>query len=369
MHTNLTFLKKLRLAPILLVSFWATTATAQVDTAAVEEDYSKYDNLQVSDGKAVKRYCTQKVFGQSPARLISIGYDVMGGFTGKFDVDKEGNAVETEKVSLSNGLRLEANFPVVSKNSIIWNVGAGYNDHKYNFADKGEGLTTALPKTLGANALRNLSVSTTLFKPLDEKNFILAQALAEYAGDWSFDGLMPASGTKLSGIALYGRKPSDRKMWGVGVTRTYRAGEVNYLPVVLFNYSAPSLKWGVEILAPARADFRYSFTAQNILRAGVELEGTSFRLNNKDGAYTNTALSNIELRRSELKLRGIWDVSIKGFYWLSVSAGYRTFYRFNTDSGTEVYRGFGLVNKASYLAENKLSGSPFVSVSINLVSP
>lgn len=368
MYTNLTFLKKTRLVLLLVASFWAAIATAQVDTATVEEDYSKYDNLQVLDGTAVKRYCTQKVFGQSPARLISIGYDVMGGMSGNFEVDKNGSVAETEKISLSNGLRLEANFPVISKNSVIWNLGAGYNDHKYSFADNSENLLTPLPKTLATNTLRNFSVNTTLFKPLNEKNFILAQAQAEYAGDWSFDAMMPASGTKISATALYGRKVSDRKMWGIGFTRTYRAGEINYLPVVLFNYSAPSLKWGVEILAPARADYRYNFTAQNMLRLGVELEGTSYRLNNKNHAYSHS-LSDIELRRSEIKFRGIWDVSVKGFYWLSVSAGYRTFYRFNTDSGSEVFRGFGLVNKASYLAENKLSGSPFVSISINLVSP
>jgi hypothetical protein len=116
-----------------------------------------------------------------------------------------------------------------------------------------------------------------------------------------------------------------------------------------------------------------------MLRFGVELEGTSYRLNDRNNYYGtkddhtghtgHVELNNLELRRSEIKFRVIWDRPIKDFYWFSLAAGYRTFYRYNTDSGSEVFRGFGLVNKASYLEVNKLGGAPFVTAIINLVSP
>ena len=363
-------------AGCLSVLLCMNAAQAQVDTTAAEEDFSKYDNLKVVDENSVQRFCTQKVFGQSPARLITIGYEVHGGFKGDFALADQGKgaAAETQNIRSSQGLRVEANFPVISRNSLIWNIGGGYIDHSYNFANKTEDIAQPLARTLSSRTLRNFYATTTLFKPLNEKSYVLAQVQGEYAGDWQFNELMPINATKVSATVLYGQKPNERKMWGVGLTRTFRAGEVNYLPVVMFNYSAPSLKWGVEILAPARADFRYNFTAQNMIRLGVELEGTSYRLSDKAGYYTNTLAnnttpSNIELRRSEIKVRAIWDRPIKDFYWLSLTAGYRTFYRYNTDSGEEVFRGFGLVNKAPYLEVNKLGGAPFITAIINLVSP
>ncbi|MFN0204296.1 MAG: hypothetical protein ACKVTZ_22450, partial [Bacteroidia bacterium] len=42
---------------------------AQTDSTEVEEDYSKYENMAVQEG-STQTYCTQKVFGQTPSRLL-----------------------------------------------------------------------------------------------------------------------------------------------------------------------------------------------------------------------------------------------------------------------------------------------------------
>lgn len=348
---------------------------AQVDSLDVEdeeEDFNQYANMSISDGTTNKAYCSSKILAQTPNRLIAIGYDVFGPFKMSSDL---GDSLQDHAALMSHGMRLEANFPVISTNKMIFSLGGSYTEQNYVWkAESGNPEPNAIYQTLKNGSIRNLGIVGTLFKPLDEKNFILAQVLGEYAGDWNFLRWQNPAFIKLSATAIYGRKPNDRKMWGVGLTRTYRAGEVNYLPVFMFNYTAPTEKWGLEMLLPARADFRYNISKRNIIRAGLELEGTSYRLNDRDGFFASNsqfdgkAIDKLELRRSDIRLRAIWDFPMKNFYWLSLSAGYRLVYRYNIDQG-EIYRGFGLVSDAPYLMENSISGAVFISVVATFVSP
>ncbi len=365
----------------LLAAFFVVSSSAvyaQTDTTQVEEDYSKYETAQVLGDGSVKRYATQKVFGQTPARLISIGYEYQLPFALRVNTPQPATATDnsiSDRVTAASGLRVEANFPIISRNNIIWNLGGGYADMNYSTqsAASPQVARSTFANALSSNGLRNFYATTTLFKPFDEKNLLIVQALAEYAGDWRPNSMMPLSATKISATAVYGRKIHDRFMWGVGATRTFRAGQINYLPVVLLNYTSRTQKWGIEMLAPARADFRYNFTSRNMLRLGVELEGTSYRLHNGADNFKadgNTVSKFLELRRSEIKFRAIWDAPIKDFYWFSLQAGYRTFYNFSLDDGDpSPARSLFSSSNALYFQRNLPGGGPFVSLIFNLVSP
>jgi len=364
-----------------LLLFVPFLSIAQVDSLDVEEeeDFEQYANLSIKDGSKNKAYCSSKILAQTPNRLIGIGYEVFGPFKlSTLDLkDSLGNTIGTQdnKAIMSHGIRLEANFPVVSTNKVIFSLGGAYSEQNYVFNKEVESaVANPMFQTLKNGSIRNLSIVGTLFKPFDEKNFLLTQVLGEYAGDWNFIRWQNPAFIKVSATAIYGRKTNERKMWGLGLTRTYRAGEVNYLPVFLFNYTAPSEKWGLEMLLPARADFRYNISKRNIIKVGLELEGTSYRLNDRNSYFADNALfqgkatNKLELRRSDIRLRAIWDFPVKNFYWLSLSAGYRLVYRYNVDQG-EIYRGFGLVSDAPYQLENSISGAVFISVNACLVSP
>jgi hypothetical protein len=364
--------KKKLLLCLTFLPLFLYAQTDSLNTEEEEEDFEQYANLSIKDGSKNKAYCSSKILAQTPNRLISVGYDVFGPFKMTSNL---GDSSFSHDAALSHGLRLEANFPIVSTNKLIFSLGGSYTEQHYVWKRVYNNLeNNPTFQTLSNGSIRNLSMVGTLFKPFDEKNFLLVQALGEYAGDWNFLKWQNPLFIKLSATAIYGRKTNDRKMWGVGLTRTYRAGEVNYLPVFLFNYTAPSEKWGLEMLLPARADFRYNISKRNIIRAGLELEGTSYRLNDRNNYFANNpqfqgkAIDKLELRRSDIRIRAIWDFPIKNFYWLSISAGYRLVYRYNIDQG-EIYRGFGLVSDAPYLMENNISGTAFISVIANLVSP
>jgi hypothetical protein len=340
-------------------------AIAQVDEE--EEDYSQYDNLDFTDGGA-KRFCSSKIKGLSPAKLISLGYDVQGPFT--ITAGEYGTyASEERSVDLVHGLRFFANIPIISRNNIIIQGGVNHASSRFEYAEVQLGvLPHPLHRALETGGLQTTGINTTVFKPLNEKAFVLFQASADVNGNYGFNTIQSPRTALFSAAALWGKRPSDNKQWAVGLSRTYRAGELNYIPVVLFNWTSISGKWGTEMLLPARGHVRYSFSPRSMLFAGWELEGQSYQLNNTP--YDTWLSDGTELRRSELRFRLIYERSIYNFIWISAQAGYRVNYLFNVDDladGTDFFRGF--FGDQPFAMENQMGNPLYFNISLNLVSP
>jgi hypothetical protein len=346
---------------------------AQPDTipASDEEDYSQYDDLGFADDKA-RRFCSQKILDQSPARFISIMWDAQGAYDlrfsprGRWAEDAEPPTAEQGRATYTGGLRMQANIPVVSRNSIIWQVGATYWDTRYAIDDRVETIESAgLMHQLADRGLRTTGLNTTLFKPLTETQFLIVQASADLSGDYFLDDPQGLQYLRGSVAALWGRRPHDRLQWGVGLSRTYRVGSVNFIPVLMYNYTAANRKWGTEVLLPARALYRRTFSARSLLLTGYELEGQSYR-----SQALSTNENSFEVRRGELRLRAEYQRQLKGFVWLSVQAGYRHDWSFNADElpgGNEFFRGF--FGDQPFAMLNSLGGAPYAQVGIHLVSP
>ncbi len=354
--------------------------TAQTDTAigpksTEEEDFSMYDEVGFAD-QGAKRYCSPKIEGLSPAKLVSLGFDIQGPY--KMTLDTFNNNInqgspENSGSATTSGMRFACNIPVVSKTSLVWQLGANYWESGYSF-NNNDVITkpvvyveNPMLQSLRNNGLRTLGINTTIFKPLNDKNFLLFQGSSDLSGDYDWN-LMPTKYLKYSAALIYGKRPSERKQWGFGLSRTYRAGELNYIPIFLFNYTDAANKWGSEILFPARAHVRRTINSRNMLFAGYELEGQSYRL------YRMESIRNqdLEIRRAEIRLRLVYEFSLKDFLWMSVQAGYRINYRYDVDrlsNGNEILRAFGLLSKEPYVMQNKLTNPLYFNVSINLVSP
>jgi len=349
------------------------------DANKSEEDFSIYEHVGFAE-QGARRYCSPKIEGLSPAKLISFGYDFQAGYglgAGGFTT-KNGETTwvpDSVRVLNSRGIRLGFNIPVISRTNLVWQMGANYWEQRYAMEGiNGEPLASPHPllKTLSENGLRTLGVNTTLFKPLDDKRFLLFQGSADLNGDFSPLGLMPLKYLKYSAALVYGIRPNEKKQWGLGLARTYRVGELNYIPVFLFNWTDASNKWGTEILFPARAHVRYTVNPRNMLFGGFELEGQSYRLWNQNMTPDKFREEDLEIRRGEIRLRAMYEFSLKDFVWLSVQAGYRINYRYEVDrlvGGQEIYRAFGLLSDAPYVMENRLGNPLYFNISLNLVSP
>jgi hypothetical protein len=348
------------------------------DTTEDEEDFSMYDDLDFAD-EAAKRYATSKVIGISPQQLIWLGYDLQGPY--KVGAAALGNsalgaplgsqAAEDMKLNFTHGVQLGANIPVYSRNSLIVQLGFNYMESRFESENDPSSYSNDFNRLLSEYTHRTTGLNTTIFKPFNETNFMIVQASADLNGDYELSKFQNLKYTKYSLAAIYGWKKSDRMMWGLGVARTYRVGELNYIPIVLYNWTHPSLKWGAEVLAPARAHLRYNLDPRNLLFFGYELQGQSYRMNNSGTGNVMAAnFDNLELRRGEARIRAIYSRQLTGFVWVSAQAGYRVNWSFNADhlpNGEEFFRGtFG---DQPYAMENTAGNPWYFNFTISLVSP
>lgn len=334
-----------------------------------EEDYSQYENVNFADA-SVKRFCSPKIFNLSPQRFLSVGWDMQMPYEMK--LSSVGEYAENElivpsevtTINYTGGLRLAANIPVISKNSIVWQLGANFWDVRYRAKDIAS--SHKITENFTNRGLRTLGLNTTIFKPLNEKAFLLFQGSADLNGDYKFSDFQSLRYTRYSAAVIWGRRPHDRKQWGVGAARTYRVGEMNYIPVFMFNYTSANRKWGTEILFPARAHYRRTFSPRSLLLAGYELEGGSYRL----GSFSNANRS-LEIRRGELRARLEYQRQLMGFVWVSAQVGWRYDWSFNADyldnNGREFFRGF--TGSQKYAMLNSLSNPLYFNIGFHLVSP
>lgn len=344
----------LLLIVLLLGCFTTTKLFAQEEV----EDYSQYENVETT-GKPAKTYCTSKIIGISPSKLISVGYDFQSSNTltaGAYDVFLKQDA----KIEYNSGLRVMANVPVISNVKGIITLGATYAETKYKFAS-GTSAVNPLIGTLEKNGLSTMGLNTTIFKPINAKIFALLQTSLDWNGDYSLGKMPDGNQLKVSAALLFGKKKHDRRMFALGISRTYRGGEQLYVPILLYNYTI-NPKWGIECLLPARGNIRYTVNSRNMLFAGFELEGNSYRLNNMMNDF-KSPYNALELRRSEIRARLTYEFSVYKFWWLSLQAGYRVNYKYKMDDG-EFYG-----RKQDFITENKLTNPFYMMLSLNLVSP
>jgi len=334
---------------IALLMLFPLLGVAQSDTT------ENFDYSQFGDAEGVKRYCNQKVLNQTPTRIVSLGLERMGSFAiPDIPVSAMLPAMQSFTASQMIALKGQVNIPVVSNNKVIWQLGANYWSSRIAISD----LTTNLiAKHLRNHNLTSAGINTTIFKPLNEKNFLILQASADLNGLFQEIGDINGRALTVSATAVYGWKRSEKNMIGVGVARTYRAGQIIHVPVLLWNKTFND-KWGMELLLPARGHLRYNFSTASIVQMGFELEGNQFWMD-----VANSPTGTVFLQRGELKPRIMWDKKLSGFIWMNVQAGLRYNWRFD---GMNVYNGKA---KSERYFTSALGNPLYVGFSLNFVSP
>jgi hypothetical protein len=343
---------------------------------AFAQDTTRIDDMNFDDfgdAQVTKRFCTQKVRNLTPTKLYSVGYEVQGpfGISSKVGEDYRTNQNLSDspndvKVQAVHGLQLGVNYPIISKSNVIVSLTAQYAESRFIFEDpKGYSLY----RNINDQGIRTGGIGTTIFKPLNEKRFTIFQLQGDLNGTYGFNQIGDAfsKGLTISGAFIYGWKKSDDFMWGIGVTRTFRGGEALHIPILYYNRTFND-RWGTEILFPARVHFRRNFSPKSLLQLGYEIVGNSYYIQNIETVGADLAPYNdLQLRRSEIKIRAIYERSLKNFIWVSVQAGLRYNYKFNLSEANGV-RSEGLINN-KFLLENTIGNPLYLNVSLNLVSP
>lgn len=333
-----------------------------------EDDDINYDDFEYAD-EETKTYASPKINGLSPNRFINVSWDAQTPYKAEFS-DRSGylegadwQVNESANVNYTGGLRLNANIPVVSRNNIVWQLGVNYMNTSFNLDDPAGAFEPILSE-LKRMSLSTSGLFTTVFKPLNDKQFLIFQGQADYNGNYTFSNFHTLGLTKYSAAFLWGKRPNDRLQWAVGASRTYRVGELNYVPIVLYNWTSKKEKWGTEILFPAKAHGKYWINKSSLIMFGYELEGGSYHLS---GLSFNG--NSLELRRGEIRPRIEWNRKLIGFFWLNAQLGSRLNYSFNLDElneGKEFFRGF--FGKQEYGALSSLGTSLYGLIGISFVS-
>jgi hypothetical protein len=323
---------------------------SQTDSTEVLEDYSNYGE---ADG--VKRFCTQKVLNQTPQKIISIGYD----YTGEFHmpglrIAESISIVEDKHVNQVNAFKAQLNIPLIATNKLIWQIGANYWGTQFQIENPGSNV---FAKQLNQSSLVSAGLNSTLFKPLNEKNFLILQASADVNGLFNQESSLNANALTFSATGIYGWKKSEKNMIGAGIARTYRAGRLLYVPVLFWNKTFND-KWGMELLLPAKGFIRYNINTSNMIQAGFELEGNQFSI-----PLPSTQRDLFYIQRGELKPRIMWDKKITGFLWFSAQVGLRYNYRFDVMNKYD-----GKEDNERYFTSN-LGNPLYFNFSLNFVSP
>ncbi len=343
---------------------------AQVDPPEDDDDDFDFSEFELAAPPS-KSFCTNKVLGQTPTTLIGVSYDVQlrHDLTANSPVGVMPSVGEEVTINPARAFNIIGNFPLISKNNLLINMNLIYQRQDYSM--EGE-LQHPLNRSLAENGLNRTATLFTVFKPLDDKRFILGQAGLELNGDYDF-GLQSLSTLRVPAALLYGFKPNDRLMYAFGLSRTYLGGPLNYVPVVYYYHTFKDQRWGIEALAPARAYLRYRFSSLSLLSIGYNVVGATYRLNDfgdfaRELDEDNPLIArDVELRRSEIRAGINFQKRLFGFFWLVAEAGYRINYTFELDRDGDFLRFWG--DDTPYFIENDLRDTPYISIGISYMSP
>ncbi len=341
---------------ILILAFYCISpllSFSQTDSSRTKTEEIDFDSFGDADDKKIKTFCTQKVNYLSPTKLISIGYE------GQLDyhltstsVNNNTNTSNTTDTHVNSfgGFRMGLNTPLISKSNLIINLGLTFWNTQVTMENPER---SAFFQRI--NSMNSTGLNLTVFKPLNDKQFLIFQANSDVNGNYgNLDGQIQKAIT-YSGTAIYGWKKGDNFMWGLGLTRTYRAGQLLHIPVILYNKTF-NPKWGIESTFPAKLNVRRNFSPTSYLMMGYEIEGNTFYL----GQINST---DVFLRRGELKPRITFETKLIGFVWLSAQAGLRYNWRFDS------YSTQNPVANEKAVFSNTLGSPLYFNMSLNFVSP
>lgn len=372
---KVSIMRKILLS-VFMICGSATGVMSQVDSTDQEEefDFSQFEPAS----EPAKSFCSNKVLGQTPTPLLSISYyhqlpyDMTAGSPqGGADISEELRVERSQQISLGG------NFPLISRNNILINMNLQYQEQLYSMGGEPE---HPLQRNLDEYNLRRSAAQFTIFKPLNERNFLLGQVGAELNGDYSVDQMPQAGNIRVPAALLYGWKPNDRLMYAFGASRTYLGGALNYVPIAYYFHTFRNEKWGIEALLPARGMLRYRFNSLSLMSVGFNVLGATYSLNNfpslaEDYAQDRggigpfnelTRAQNIELRRSEIQVGLTYQQAISGFFWFNIEGGYRINYSYELDKDGDFVRFW---DNSDYFMENKLGNPLYFRVGISYNSP
>jgi hypothetical protein len=298
--------------------------------------------------------CNPVILGSIPKKALSLQYE----YQSKFENDSKNNTgfpINNTNIitnSVSN-FRIGFNKNVRAKPNGYISVDFGYANTSFNGVSNNGPNPNPMPAIFNDDFFHAINASTTIFKPLDDKQFLLANIGLELNGNTASLKNLGAKNLFASALLMYGKKKSYNEMWAFGISRSYRLGRVIHVPAILWTKNF-NKKWGMEMLLPSKLIFRYAPNKKTIYNAGVELEGNQYAISNN-----LMAINNSFFQRGEIRPKLGLETNLTKNMRFIANAGVRINGRFDI---ADNYDGKRL------LVENSPKPNAFVNVGIGWVS-
>ena len=304
-----------------------------------------------SAAKKKKTYCNPLVAGQPTTKRLSLIYELQPMHSGPTNFRQSIVPVRpTTESSPVHSIRLQYNQTLITKPKLYMTFMAGYWLSSFNVAGTSN---NAFASMLDNSPFHSLMISSNLFKPLNDKNFLLFNLALEANGNGNSFKKFSSDNLLAGGAVIFGWKKGFKRMWGLGVFRGYRLGKVIRVPALLFN-SSFNAKWGVDALLPARANFRYKSNPSTLWYAGYDLDGTQFAIRD-----ANPLLNDRFFQRGEIRPKIGLEKQIKKNWAVTVNAGLRINGRFDVSSD---------YNGKDIIIEAEPKPAPFVNIGIHIIN-
>ena len=297
-----------------------------------------------------KNYCNPLVIGQPSTKRLSVVYEIQPTHSGATNFTSAPLTTYTTTSSPAHSIRLIYNKILFTKPKLYMSFSAGYWFSSFNVTNRSN---NSFARMLGQSRFHSLNASSNIFKPLNEKNFLLLNLSVEANGNATSFKNFSGDNILLGGAAIFGWKKGFKRMWGLGIFRGYRLGKVIHVPALLYNNSF-NKEWGIDALLPARLNFRYKSSATALWLLGYELDGTQFALQN-----SNPLFNNAFFQRGEIRPKIGLEKQLNKNWAFTINAGVRINGRFNVSSD---YGGKNLI------VESNPSPSLFINGGLHIVN-
>jgi len=310
-----------------------------------------------------QEFATPSVVGMGPSRGLIFHYERMPTFKVDSDARVVGLSDYSANAEKNARLVIKGYIPMLNNPHLKLILGVNYEREEFQF--RGSPTNYELYDNLENKGLKTIGTQLAVIRPVNAVNWYIFRVKGELSGDYTSRELNVADYLRVSAEFLYGWKRSPTFSWGVGVQLGYTFGRLSPYPAVLYNRTFNS-RWGVEAIFPARVTARYNVSPRSLLFAGYTVDGFNYIVKLRtplvrQGQTDKVALQTLELRETEVKLRGRWEREIYDFLWFGVEGGYRYNYAFDAFDRTNADR--------EKIIDSNLAWAPYLSLELFIVPP
>jgi hypothetical protein len=302
-------------------------------------------------------YCNPSVIGLPRTKALIVKYELQPSYR-IVSTGKPGNyGNSSEKIKTNGRWDFRLRFPIINKPSLTIAAGIKYTQEEFKF-DNRETNNYAFYKDMEDRPLKSIGLHFYVVKPTKGKTYFLLRASFDLNGDYSSEKFGEREFLKFSISPLIGWKKNENLSYAVGVSYGYTFGVPLVIPVFSFNKNF-NCNFGIESLLPVNVRLRYTTNEKNYFYTGLELAGSSYRLDNEGTAFNQ--YSKLHLFRSELRFTATYEREIHDWLWFGVEAGYRHNLIFNLTNGPRA--------RSDVIIDNKLRDAPLINASLFVVPP